>query len=154
MITRLPPGDSDSESLRWAYLVSSVFAASPLNDVDAQLGLGLIVKSFSTSPPPRASTPDSTWTQTPLSAHGEALPCWGSRLCPQRLHGLLQFSRPASLRCRKAPDAASLLGLPPFPLPVVWALSQADSSTSDFKFLIRLEAWEGGGDGMVPTPAA
>lgn len=78
-------------------------------------------------------------------------PIWGSQLCPQRLRGLLQVSTPASLRCRKAPDAASLLSLSPFPVPVVWALSQADSSTLDFQFLIRLEAWERGEDGVVPT---
>lgn len=47
-----------------------------------------------------------------------------------------------------------LTGLPPFFPPGVWASLQADSLSSDLKFLIRLEAREGSGNGIVLSPAA
>lgn len=59
--------------------------------------------------------------------------------CPWGLHGLLQASRAAPSSPHVLPDS------PCFPS----SIPQADSLISDFKFLIRLAAWEESADRTV-----
>ena len=73
------------------------------------------------------------------------VPCF----CPWGLHGLLQASRAAPSSPRILP------GSPCFPSSCdLGSIPQADSLISDFKFLIRLTAWEESADRIVLSPEA